>query len=676
MLLNAVMSKTRWLLLLGIILLGAAVRLYKIDSIPPGPSFDATFYGLDALEILNGARPVFMATNAGREALFSYLVALIYLFTGPGALGIYLASAVAGILTLPAVYLAASEVLADEDGALREWGPLAATLFVAVSYWHVQLSRQGVRAILVPLFTALVVAFLWRGLRTGRVAMFAACGVTLGLSMYSYQAIRLVAVLVVAAFIGARLWRTHWPRPAWRNLALVLALAAVVALPLAVYAVNHPQEFNQRVEDALVTNNAPEASTGLQALRDQVVDTLLMYSFRGNDSPIKNIPYHPGLDPFLSLLFMLGIVVAIVRIRRLPYAFLLFWLALLMVPSMLASLGAAEKRASGTLPAVAILGAIGALVTWEVARGLLARRAPRLPAPGGTLAALLLVGFAYAGLVTAYDYFVTFGEDGDLFTHFEAGQAAVGKYIATLPQDELVYVDPIAAEHIGLQLSSNMRPDVRSYNGKLCLRFPSEAPDGATFVVVPEEDENGLDTVETYFPKGEIVQVGPLHQTQPYFFAYHAPPGSRINLNPAYLVDADFGSKVRLLGYDLDAPNYDPGQEIDIDIYFEALDEMDTNYTVFVHLLGPTNSVDGSPMWAQSDSEPCERFVPTSAWHKGEVIQHRAKLPIPKNAPTADYQLEVGLYDLETMGRLPVVSASEGAKDNAVTLGRVPIGPY
>ncbi len=670
------MSKTRWLLLLAIILIGAGLRLYKIDSIPPGPSFDATFYGLDALDILRGARPVFEATNAGREALFSYLVALNYLFTGPGALGIYLASAIVGVLTLPAVYLAASEVLADEEGVLRDWGPLTATLFVAVSYWHVQLSRQGVRAILVPFFTALVVYFLWRGLRTGRVAMFAACGVTLGLSMYSYQAIRLVPGLVVAAFVGARLWRTQWPPASWRSLALVIALAAVVALPLAVYAVNHPTEFNQRVEDALVLNNASESATGVQALRDQVADTLLMYSFRGNDSPIKNIPYHPGLDPFLSAAFMLGILVAVLRIRRFAYAFLLFWLVLLMVPSMLASLGAAEKRASGTLPAVAILGAIGALVTWEVARDFLARRGLRGAAPGAALAALLLIGFTYAGLTTSYDYFVTFGEDGDLFTHFEAGQAAIGEYIATLPPNELVYVNPIAAEHIGLQLSSGLRPDVRSYNGKLCLRFPSEAPNGATFVVVPEEDENGLDTVETYFPKGEIVEVGPLHQTQPYYFAYHVPPGARINVNPEYQVHANWDGKVRLLGYDLDAPNYDPGQEIDMNLYFEALDEMDTNYTVFVHLLGPTNPAEGSPMWAQSDSEPCDRFVPTSRWRRGEVIQHRVRLPIPKNAPTADYQFEVGLYDLETMERLPVVSASEGAKDNAVSLGSVAIGPY
>jgi hypothetical protein len=41
-------------------------------------------YGVDALQILAGARPVFLESNFGREPLFSYLVALAYRVTGPG----------------------------------------------------------------------------------------------------------------------------------------------------------------------------------------------------------------------------------------------------------------------------------------------------------------------------------------------------------------------------------------------------------------------------------------------------------------------------------------------------------------------------------------------------------------------------------------------------------------
>ena len=66
-------------LLAAITLLAAFLRLYRIDSLPPSDGYDQATYGLDVLDILDGARPVFLPTNFGREALFSYLVTLVYL---------------------------------------------------------------------------------------------------------------------------------------------------------------------------------------------------------------------------------------------------------------------------------------------------------------------------------------------------------------------------------------------------------------------------------------------------------------------------------------------------------------------------------------------------------------------------------------------------------------------
>mgnify|MGYP001228339220 CR=1 FL=1 len=91
------------LLLAAITALAAGLRLYRLDALPPGDGHDVAQYGVDALQILAGARPVFLESNFGREALFSYLVALAYRFTGPGAYGIHLTSALIGVATVPAV---------------------------------------------------------------------------------------------------------------------------------------------------------------------------------------------------------------------------------------------------------------------------------------------------------------------------------------------------------------------------------------------------------------------------------------------------------------------------------------------------------------------------------------------------------------------------------------------
>src|SRR4030095_6952843 len=63
--------------------------------------------------------------------------------------------------------------LADGDSTVRPRGPIAATdlavlaaLLMAVSYWHISLSRLGFRAVWVPVVVALALALLLRARRT------------------------------------------------------------------------------------------------------------------------------------------------------------------------------------------------------------------------------------------------------------------------------------------------------------------------------------------------------------------------------------------------------------------------------------------------------------------------------------------------------------------------------
>lgn len=237
---NKLVRKNKHWLLLGITLLGAFLRLYQLDSLPPGDGYDVAQYGVDALNILDGSFPLFLTTNFGREVLFSYLVAFVFLFTGPGAFGIHLSSAIIGIFTIPAVYLAAKELLTGEQDPLRGSGPLLAALVTAVSYWHLNWSRVGLRVIWVPLFASLIVAALWRGLRTGSRAAFAVSGLLLGLSIYTYQAARLLPLLVLFAFLVKIVARRSMSRRAAEEMLLTFGLAFLVFAPLGLYAWRNP----------------------------------------------------------------------------------------------------------------------------------------------------------------------------------------------------------------------------------------------------------------------------------------------------------------------------------------------------------------------------------------------------------------------------------------------------
>jgi 4-amino-4-deoxy-L-arabinose transferase-like glycosyltransferase len=134
---------------------------------------------------------------------------------------------------------------------------------------------------------------------------------------------------------------------------------------------------------------------------------------------------------------------------------------------------------------------------------------------------------------------------------------------------------------------------------------------------------------------------------------------------PSYEVqqpaDYQFGRRLKLIGYDLSAA---PGQ---ITLYWQALEPVAVDYTVFVHLL----DAEGSPV-AQADSQPQSGAYPTSWWSAAEVIEDTHTMPpeIVENLPPGRYTLNVGLYNLDTGERL-VVTADGQQQGDHIVLGPV-----
>ncbi|RME44358.1 MAG: hypothetical protein D6791_13370 [Chloroflexi bacterium] len=671
-------TRFKLLLLAGIVLIAAFLRLYKIDSLPPGDGYDPAYYGLDALAILRGARPIFLPENYGREPMFSYLVAAFFALFGISPMAIYAASAFVGILTIPAVYLMAEEMFADEGGVLARYGGLVTALTMAISYWHLNWSRLGVRAILVPFFVTLTLYTLWRGLRTGSRPAFAISGLFLGLGMYTYQAFRALPLLVVLAFVyvGFRN-QVSSKKPGFylaTNLALIVVVSLLVFAPLGYYFLTHPGSFTQRIEQTLVIKQSLEASSDTTGLADQVKSALLMFNFHGDEWPKTNLPGRPALGPFLSLAFFLGIAVSLVRIRKPLYLFLLTWLAVMTVPALLAQYGPAAKRAIGTLPAAAMLVTVGTLVSWETVRRWADARSSSLSrAVPGAFALLIGLGFVYTGAMTYRDYFITWGENPDLFTHFEAGESAIGRYVGQLPPEEEIYISPVPPTHPSVVFNSQERKGLKGYNGRVCVVAPERTVHDTTWVIVPRDDKNSLDLLARYYPQGEIAGEGPLHYNQPFFLAYRVPAGLEAQVQPEHAMEANWDNKIQLLGYDLDAGSYRAGDTILLSLYFRRLNKIEQNYTVTTQLLGPPNPATGGPLWAQDDSEPCRRFYPTSIWDEGEIIRDQYTITIPAETPPGDYQLIAGFYDWHTLERLPVIGASGDVLGDHVDLTTISV---
>jgi hypothetical protein len=132
-----------------------------------------------------------------------------------------------------------------------------------------------------------------------------------------------------------------------------------------------------------------------------------------------------------------------------------------------------------------------------------------------------------------------------------------------------------------------------------------------------------------------------------------------------HLVGTNVGGAVQLIGYDLPQSSVTAGKSFPLTLYWRALDEMDTSYTVFVHVVGPDGVIRG-----QWDSVPGGGALPTTGWVKDEVVTDEYLVPMDEDAPPWRYTIIVGMYDPITGNRLSV----SGAEDqNSIVLGTVQI---
>ncbi len=162
-------------------------------------------------------------------------------------------------------------------------------------------------------------------------------------------------------------------------------------------------------------------------------------------------------------------------------------------------------------------------------------------------------------------------------------------------------------------------------------------------------------------PVGQPVTLGPLQV---------APTERLMRLPDAitHRVEANLGGQVTLMGGDVsaaDAARLTPGQILTVTLYWQARQEMETSYQVFVQLTGPGG------LLAQSDAAPAGGGRPTTGWMVGEVVIDRHCLTLPPDTAPGTYQLLAGMYRQDTFQRLTVQDQSGHSTTDAIVLTEI-----
>lgn len=118
-------------------------------------------------------------------------------------------------------------------------------------------------------------------------------------------------------------------------------------------------------------------------------------------------------------------------------------------------------------------------------------------------------------------------------------------------------------------------------------------------------------------------------------------------------VNAQFGESILLSAVEMEQHT----ETLELTLYWDILADLNTDYTLFLHFQENSETI------AQADQPPLGINYRTSEWRKGDkLISH---LTIPR--PEAE-SLLIGLFETETVVRLPLREANIDIKDDGIIL--------
>ncbi len=432
---------SRWtLVLIAASILVVFFRVFRLNTVPPEMFSDHAEKLLDVWDILHGDPRIFFPRNTGREAIQMYLTAgVISLFkTGYSFISLKLGTTFLGLITLPFVYLLGKEIANKRVG-------LFAMVITGMAYWPNIITRVALRFTLYPLFVALVLYFLIRGIRRSSRNDFILAGVALGLGLHGYSPFRIVPFVVIIAVV-VFLLHSESRGFRWRTIlytVLMLVIALAVFIPLLRVWVENPDALWFRTFTRLGTLERPFPGPAWQIFLNNLWNAMIMFGWDNGETWPTSVTNRPALDVASAALFYLGIVLILVRYlrnRNWLDIFLFLSVPLLLLPSILSlafpSENPALNRTAGALVPVFII--VG-LATDGFLRGLESRTT--------RVSARVLAWVIGIGLLawTGYQNFdLVFNQYQNSFTQLSWNTTEVGQvireFVDTIGEEENAYV--------------------------------------------------------------------------------------------------------------------------------------------------------------------------------------------------------------------------------------------
>ena len=244
-------KKIIWVILIGIVILAAVLRLWQLGSIPPSPDWDEVALGYDAYSMIHTGRdefgkflPVVLRSfDDYKPALYAYLTIPSIMFFGLTVFAVRFPSAVFGVIAVIATYFLVKELFSESEWIRNtkykilntDMLALMSALFMAISPWSIQFSRVGFESNVGDALNILTALFFVKGLKKPWMIFFSAFFA--GLGIYVYQSEKVFTPLLVLVLV--LIYRKQIFAMSKKYLVSAVIFGLIVVLPMGFYIVTN-----------------------------------------------------------------------------------------------------------------------------------------------------------------------------------------------------------------------------------------------------------------------------------------------------------------------------------------------------------------------------------------------------------------------------------------------------
>lgn len=367
-----------------IILLAAFLRFYSLGSLPPSLTWDEAAWGYNAYSIGIDGRdefgkflPLSYLESFGdfKPPVYAYLDVLPVKILGLNEFSTRFPSAFFGTLTVLLTYLLVKEIFINSKR--KKLYALFSAFFLAVSPWHIMLSRAAFEANVSAFFIVLGIYLFFKAINSDRKYLIFSF-VSFVVSFYTFNTARVVSpillFLLLAIFIKKLL-------NSKREILISIAVSIVLILPIARFILSPDATLRFREVNifsdpsvaALVNREIQNDNGSLLSKiihnRRFVYSTLFLQHYFDNLSPSFLFIKGDGNPKFSTQdvgelylwdlpFFVLGIFLLFKR-KEGYWWFLPLWLIIAIIPAATARETPHALRTETTLPTFQVLTAYG-----------------------------------------------------------------------------------------------------------------------------------------------------------------------------------------------------------------------------------------------------------------------------------------------------------------------------